>query len=94
LFETALGNLDEAIGLNPENLEATRIRDRLLSRMSVPGAIVLTSDDEEIFQRAMREFQATNYLVARALVDRLLQNPRNRNIAKVLDLQRRIQTVL
>ncbi|MCL2804409.1 MAG: hypothetical protein FWD26_00525 [Treponema sp.] len=94
LFETALENIEQAITLNPENAEATRVKDRLLSRMSVPAAIVLTSQDEEIYQRAIRELQAGNNLVARALVERLMENPRNRNITKLVDLQRRIQSIL
>lgn len=94
LYEAALTQIDEAIALNPNNMEATLSKDRLLSRMSVPSAIVLTSEDEEIFQRAMREFQAGNNLVAYALVESLMQNPGNRNITKLVDLQRRIQSVL
>jgi len=94
LFETALAQTDEAIALNPQNTEATRIKDRLLSRMSVPGAIVLAIDDEEIYQRAMRELQAGNNLVANALVERLMRRPENRNITKLVELQRRIQLVL
>jgi tetratricopeptide (TPR) repeat protein len=93
-FEVALAQINEAITLNPENAEATRVKDRLMSRMNVPGTIVLSSEDEEQYQRAVRELQAGNNLVALALVDRLLQNPRNRNITKLIELQRRIQAVL
>jgi hypothetical protein len=93
-FEVALAQINEAITLNPDNSDAARVKDRLLSRMSVPGAIVLSSEDEEQYQRAVRELQAGNNLVALALVDRLLQNPRNRNITKLIELQRRIQSVL
>ena len=94
LFATALTNINEAITLNPDNTEATRVKDRLLNRMSVPGAIVLSSEDEETYQRAIRELQAGNNLIARALVERLMQNPRNRNITKLVELQMRIQAIL
>ena len=94
LFATALTNINEAITLNPENTEATRTKDRLLNRMSVPGAIVFSSEDEETYQRAVRELQAGNNLIARALVERLMQNPRNRNITKLVELQMRIQAIL
>jgi tetratricopeptide (TPR) repeat protein len=90
-YEVALAQINEAITLNPDNAEAARVKDRLLYRMSVPGAIVLSSQDEDDYQRAMREFQAGNNLVAMALVERLMQNPRNRNITKLIELQRRIQ---
>jgi tetratricopeptide (TPR) repeat protein len=94
LYEVALANINEAIALNPENAEATRVKDRLLNRMSVPSAVVLNSQDEDEYQRAVRELQAGNNLVARAIVERLMQNPRNRNITKLIELQRRIQSVL
>jgi hypothetical protein len=94
MFEVALSQINEAITLNPENIEATRVKDRLLNRMSVPGGIVLTSEDEAEYQRALRDLQAGNTLIARAIVERLLQNPRNRNITKLVELQRRIQLAL
>jgi hypothetical protein len=93
-FEAALVQINQAITLNPENAEATRVKDRLLTRMSMPGDIVLPSEDEETYQTALREYTAGNNLVAYALVERLLQNPRYRNITKIVDLQRRIQASL
>jgi len=94
LFEVAITQINEAISLNPENTEAMRVKDRLLNRMSVPGAIVLSSEDELEYQRAVRELQAGNNLVAFAVVQKLMQNPKNRNITKLIELQRRIQSVL
>jgi hypothetical protein len=93
-YEIALTQLNEAITLNPENIEATQVRDRLLTRMSVPGGIVLSSEDESDYQRALRELNAGNSLVALSLVERLMQNPRNRNISKLIELQQRIQSGL
>lgn len=93
-YEVALAQLNQAITLNPENTEATRVRDRLLSRMSVPGNLVLSSEDEADYQRALRELQAGNNLVALTLVERLMQNPSNRNITKLIELQQRILSAL
>jgi len=93
-YEVALAQINQAISLNPDNAEAARVKDRLLNRMSVPGSIVLSREDEEDYQRALRELQSGNNLVAFALVERLMQNPRNRNMSKLIELQRRIQSVL
>jgi len=93
-YEVALAQLNEAITLNPDNSEATRVRDRLLSRMSVPGNLILSSEDEADYQRALRELQAGNNLVALTLVERLIQNPGNRNITKLIELQQRILSAL
>ena len=93
-FEVARLQLEEAIALNPENTEASRVRDRLLIRMSIPDTVILTMEDEAEYQRALRELNAGNILVSYAIVERLMQNPRNRNITKVVELQRRILSVL
>jgi hypothetical protein len=93
-YEVALAQLNEAISLNPNNTDAPQVRDRLLSRMSVPGSIVLSSADEADYQRALRELNANNILTALSLVERLMQNPRNRNMTKLVELQRRIQSAL
>ena len=94
MFNVALAQIDEAIALDPENAEAGRVRDRLLARMAVPGTIVLSSQDEDEYQRALRELLAGNTLGAFAIVERLMQNPRNRNVPKLVELQRRIRAIL
>jgi hypothetical protein len=93
-FNTAMAQIDEAIALNPENIEAPLVRDRLAGRMNVPGTIVLTSEDEAIYQLALRELNAGNNFAAFVHVERLMQNPRNRSITKVVELERRIRLVL
>jgi len=90
-FPVALRQLDEAINLNPMNIEAPIIRDRVVRGMSVPRNVVLSAEDERDYQRALRELNAGNNLQALAIVQRLMQNPNNRNVSKVVDLQRRIQ---
>jgi tetratricopeptide (TPR) repeat protein len=93
-FEVALTWLDEAIRLDPNNVEAVRVKDRLLIRMGQGTVTVLSSQDEEQYQRAMREFQAGNHLIALSIVDRLLQNQSYRNVTRLTDLQSRIQASL
>jgi hypothetical protein len=92
-FQSAMLQLNEAIRLHPENTEASRLRDRLSSMMNSPGTIVLSVQDEAEFQRALRELQAGNLLAAMSIVNRLLQNPRNRSVAKLVELERRIRTM-
>jgi tetratricopeptide (TPR) repeat protein len=93
-YEIAITQLNEAISLNPQNLDAPRVRDRLMSQMSIPTNIVLSTADEADYQRALRELQTGNNLAAFALVQRLMQNPQNRNVPKLVELERRIRTVL
>ena len=90
-FNVATRQLDEAIRLNPLNMEAPRVRDMLNSRGSQPGSNVLSSADEATYQQAMRELQAGNNLTAFALVERLMSNPRNRAVPKLVALQERLR---
>jgi hypothetical protein len=93
-FEVALAQINEAISLNPNNAQATAIKDRLLSRMSRPSDVVMSSQDEEAYNQALMEYQRGNYIMALSIVQRLLQIPQYRNIAKILELQRRVQALL
>jgi len=93
-FNVAIRQLDEAIRLNPQNIEAPRVRDMINSRGNQPSSNVLSSADEATYQQAMRELQAGNNLVAFALVERLMGNPRNRAVPKLVALQQRINSLL
>ncbi|MCL2230666.1 MAG: hypothetical protein FWC01_06185 [Treponema sp.] len=90
-YPIALEQLREAISLNPDNMEAPRIRDRIMNQSPLPGNTVLSSQDEAQYQLALREVQAGNNLAAYVIVTRLLQNPRNRNVQKVVELEQRIR---
>jgi hypothetical protein len=93
-FEVALRQLNEALVLNPNNTQAMALKDRVQTEMGGSGNIVLSSAAEGEYQRAVRELQQGNTLVALAIVEQLLQDSRNRNSTRILELERRIQSVL
>ncbi|MDR1287351.1 MAG: hypothetical protein LBK08_07060 [Treponema sp.] len=93
-YEASLVWLDQALRLNPNNMEATRQKDILLTRMSGRGVVVLDRETEDEYQRAVREYQQGNYLGAFSRIERLLQNPRNQNSTLILELHRRLQSLL
>jgi hypothetical protein len=93
-FEVALRQVEQALTLNPNNNLAMTTKDQLQTRMSGTRSDVLDSRSEAEYQRAVMEFQRGNYLVANAIVQQLLQNPRNSASTLILDLQRRILSVL
>jgi hypothetical protein len=93
-FEVALRQLNEALALNPNNTQAMSLKDRVQTAMGGSGNIVLSSTAEGEYQRAVRELQQGNTLVALAIVEQLLQDSRNRNSTRILELERRIQSVL
>ncbi|MDR1319504.1 MAG: hypothetical protein LBJ90_07755 [Treponema sp.] len=93
-YEVALRQVTEAITLNPNNAAAAGIKDRLQILMGGNTEIVMDSNTRQEYDRALREFTQRNYLVANAIVQQILQNPRNRNIPQIIELQRRIQSLL
>jgi TolA-binding protein len=93
-FEVGIRQCDEAITLNPNNTQAMTIKDQLQTKMNGTGTLVIDSRSEAEYQRAVRELQQGNNLVALAIVEQLLQDPNNRSSTRILDLQRRIQARL
>jgi hypothetical protein len=93
-YPLALTQLDHALELNPNNNDAMIAKDVVLTRMTGTGIIVLDYDSRREYDRAVQAYIQGNYLTANAIVQQLLQNPRNRNSTLILELQRRIQLVL
>jgi tetratricopeptide (TPR) repeat protein len=93
-YQVALAQLDEAIRLNPENNSAIIAKDMLLTRTTGTGIIVLDSRSKDLYDEAVLQLQQGNYINALAIVEQLLQNPKNRDSTQILDLKRRIDTLL
>ena len=93
-FPVALEQLNEALRLNPNNEQAVTLKDRIQTDVGGLAAVVLTSASEKDYQRAVQELQQGNTIVALAIVEQLLQDPRNKNSPRILELQRRIQARL
>jgi tetratricopeptide (TPR) repeat protein len=93
-YDVARAQLDQAIRLNPNNTEALQVRDILLQRMRLPGAIVLTSEDELLFSEAERHHLAGNNLAAYTILQRLMGNPQNRNVEKLARLYDRVRPLV
>lgn len=93
-LRSALTLLDQAIELNPNNDAAMLLKDRIQTSIGGKAAVVLSSADEAMYQKAIQELQKNNIITANALVEQLLQKQTNRRSAKVLDLQRRVKALL
>jgi hypothetical protein len=93
-FPIALEQLNEALSLNPSNNQAMSLKDRVQTELGGGGSVVLSSTAEAEYQRAVRELQQGNTFVALAIVQQLLQDPQNRNSTRLLELQRRIESIL
>ena len=93
-FSFALEQLNEAVGLDPNNNQASALRDRILTFQGGSSQIVLSSYAEEQYRVAVQQFQDGNYLQANATVERLLTDAKNKKSQKILDLYKKIQARL
>jgi tetratricopeptide (TPR) repeat protein len=93
-FPVALEQLNQALLLNPGNNQAMVLKDRVLTELGGDSSVVLSSAAEREYQRAVQELQQGNTLVAMTIVRQLLQDPQNRNSTRILELQRRIESIL
>jgi hypothetical protein len=93
-FEVALTLLNRALTLNPNNTRAMRAKDLVQTQISGTAFIVIDSESEQLFQQAVQELQNRNTINAYSIVQQLLQKPQNRNSTRILELQRRIESML
>jgi hypothetical protein len=91
-FPIAITYLNQALELNPDNLEAARLKDRIYIDAGSTTTTILSSADQQEYRRAEELFISGEYYVALAVVDRLLQNPENQRNLKVIELKRRIES--
>ena len=92
-YPIALEQLNQALELNPNNTQAMVQKDRVQTLLG-GGSLVLSSAAERLYQQAVQELQAGNTLTALSIVQQLLQDPQNRNSTRILELQRRIESIL
>ncbi len=90
-FNVALSYLDEAISLNPNNNDAIRLKDRISTDVGGTASAVMSSADQQLYNEAVSEFTAGNYLKALIIVENLLKNPDNQRNPKLIDLKERIE---
>jgi hypothetical protein len=93
-FEVALTLLNRALTLNPNNTRAMLAKDQVQTQVSGKAFIVIDSESERLFQQAVQELQNRNTINAYSIVQQLLQKPQNRNSTRILELQRRIESML
>ncbi|GMO44513.1 MAG: hypothetical protein Ta2B_25450 [Termitinemataceae bacterium] len=90
-YPVALSNVNDALRLNPNNIEAIQLKDRIQTAMGANAAV--SAEDiqtEQEYIRAVNALQNNNKLLAMSIVERLLQNPKNKSSVRINDLKRRI----
>lgn len=93
-LNAALVKLNTAIEKNPDNEEAMVLKDRIQTIIGGKASVVLSSESEALYQRAVQELQRGNTLQAAALVSQLLQKKENQNSSKIIDLKKKVDSLL
>ncbi|MCQ2982162.1 MAG: hypothetical protein MJ178_05360 [Treponemataceae bacterium] len=93
-LRSALAKVDEALTKNPDNEEAQTLKDRINIALGGSGSVVLPSEAENLYQKAVQELQKGNTIQAAAIVMQLMQNPEYAKSAKILDLQKKVDSLL
>ncbi len=91
-YPTALAYLNSAFTLNPDNTRITELKDRVQTEMGGTTTVVLSSYAQEQYRQAEQEFINGNYYASLSIVNKLLQDRKNRNYTPLLELKRRIDS--
>jgi hypothetical protein len=91
LFEDALNNLNQAINLDPDNRAAVVLKDQLLRAMGGGRKIVLSPEDQRLFNQAQQLYVERKWYDALIIVEQLLRKPENRNNTDILDLEKKLR---
>ncbi len=93
-LRSALVKVDEALAKNPDNEAAQTLKDRINIALGGSGSVVLPSEAESMYQKAVQELQKGNTIQAAAIVMQLMQNPEYAKSAKILDLKKKVDSLL
>ena len=93
-LNSALAKLADAISLNPQNSDAMVLIDRIKTSMGGQSLVVLTAEKELLYQQAVQELAKGNTITAAALVADLWKDRKLRNSAKIIDLKRKVDSLL
>jgi tetratricopeptide (TPR) repeat protein len=93
-MEIVLGYINQALDLNPNNEQAISLKDTIVSVIGGTAQNMLSADAEVEFKKAQQEFTQGRYISAYDIIQRLLQDPRNKNVQKIIELERRTRAML
>ena len=94
VLNSALTKVNQALEKNSDNETAQILKDRINTALGGSGTTVLSAQAEALYQRAIQELQKGNTLQASVLVAQLLQDPQNKKSSKILDLKKKVDSLL
>lgn len=93
-LRNALDKVNQAIKLNPDNVEAQNLKDRITTKIGGNTITVLSTEDESLYQIAVKKLQNNDIIGANVIANQLLSKPQNGSIKKVKELKNKIDARL
>ena len=93
-LKKALDKINQAIKLNPDNKEAMALKDKITTKIGGNTITVLSTEDERIYQLAVKKLQENDIIGANALAMQLLKKKQNGSLKKIKDLKNKIDARL
>jgi hypothetical protein len=93
-LNSALQLVNQALEANPDNTDAQILKDRISTALGGTGTAVLPAVAEKKYQQAVQELQKGNILEAYTIVSELMSNKSYSKSSKVIDLQKKVESLL
>jgi len=90
----ALQLVNQALEANPDNTEAQILKDRISTSLGGTGTAVLPASAEKLYQQAVQELQRGNTIQAYAIVSSLMENKTYKKASKIIDLMKKVESLL
>ena len=72
-MKKALDKINQAIRLNPDNKDATALKDKITTKIGGTTSTVLSTEDERMYQLAVKKLQQNDIIGANAITMQLLK---------------------
>ena len=89
-LEAALAKINQSLALNSDDKDAMKLKDQITTKIGGSAPMVLSTEDERLYQLAIQRLQNNNIAGADAIVTKLLQKSQNMNSQKIKDLKVKI----
>ena len=93
-LKKALDKINQAIRLNPDNKDATALKDKITTKIGGTTSTVLSTEDERMYQLAVKKLQQNDIIGANAITMQLLKKKQNVSSKKIKDLKNKIDARL
>jgi hypothetical protein len=93
-LKKALDKINQAIRLNPDNKEATALKEKITTKIGGTTSAVLSTEDERLYQMAVKKLQQNDVIGANAITMQLLKKKQNMSSKKIKDLKNKIDARL